>query len=256
MNRRLLARNLPSKIRTPLFGYREEDRIPFSESDPDWRRWEAAYLDFYSETQTKGLGGLITRLGYSPVRTQLLTGKTVLEIGPGSLPHHHLWQGKPSLFISVDVDPQFHPIAEQKSTASSFRAITRDRHDTKIPIDDDSVDVLFAFYSLEHVVGLQDHVDEIYRVLRPGGHLVGAVPNEGGLAWGLARYFGSRRWIMKRYGIDYDKIIAWEHQNYVDLVQQNLDERLVRLSWGGHPLPFTRSLNMNLISSFVYLKLK
>ena len=253
MNRGLLARILPSRIRTPLFGYREEDSIAFSEDDPDWRLWESAYLDFYSNTQTKGLGGLITRLGYSSVKNHPLDGKTVLEIGPGSLPHRHLWQGQPSLFISVDIDPQFHSLAERKCDGP-FSSVTRDRHDTRIPVADESVDVLFAFYSLEHVVDLESHTKEMFRVLRPGGLLVGAVPNEGGLAWGLARYFGTRKWIRNKYSINYDKIIAWEHPNYVDFVQDTLDKHFSRDSWRSHPLPFAKSSNLNLISSFVYSK--
>lgn len=253
MFRGLLARNLPSRIRTPLFGYREEDSIPFSEDDSDWRLWGSAYFDFYSNTQTNGLGGFITRLGYSSVKNHPLNGKTVLEIGPGSLPHRHLWRGQPSLFISVDIDPQFHSLAEEKC-GCPFKAITRGRHDTGIPVADESVDVLFAFYSLEHVVDLQDHIKEMLRVLRPGGFLVGAVPNEGGLAWGLARYLGTRKWIRNKYNINYDKIIAWEHPNYVDFVQETLNKHFSKDLWRSHPLPFVKSFNLNLISSFVYSK--
>ena len=253
MHPTLLARKLPSRIRTPLFGYREEDSQPFSEEDSDWRRWELAYLDFYSSTQTRGWGGLITRLGYRTIKDYPLTGRTVLEIGPGSLPHRDLWWGVPSLFISLDVDPQFHVIAQQKC-GCPFRALTRARSQPRIALEADSVDLLLAFYSLEHTVGLESHVEEMLRVLRPGGLLIGAVPNEGGLAWGLARYLVTRRWIRKKYDIDYDKIIAWEHPNYVDEVREALDARLSRISWRTHPLPWPTSLNLNLISSFVYEK--
>jgi len=253
MKYNLFARQIPSKLRIPLFGYREEDTIPFSEEDSDWLLWESAYHDFYSNTQTTGVGGLITRLGYHPLKHFKLETKTVLEIGPGSLPHRHLWRGIPSLFISVDVDPQFHIEAEKKCR-SAFRAITRHRNDVHIPMPDQSVDIILAFYSLEHMVKLEHQAEELYRILRPGGILLEAVPNEGGLAWGLARYFGTRRWITKRYGINYDKIIAWEHPNYVDLVQQTLDHRFFREQWRTHPLPFVKSWNLNLISSFVYSK--
>lgn len=141
-----------------------------------------------------------------------------------------------------------------KKSGCPFKAITRDRHDTGIPVADESVDVLFAFYSLEHVVDLQDHIKEMLRVLRPGGFLVGAVPNEGGLAWGLARYLGTRKWIRNKYNINYDKIIAWEHPNYVDFVQETLNKHFSKDLWRSHPLPFVKSFNLNLISSFVYSK--
>lgn len=253
MKSKLVATRLPSVIRTPLFGYREEDSVPFSSGDSHWRLWESVYHEFYSNTQTSGLGGALTRLGYQPLRTVDLTGKTVLEIGPGSLPHKHLWVGIPALFISVEVDPQFHLPAKEKCE-TEFLAITRDRADTAIEVPDESVDVILSFYSLEHLNNLASHTAEMVRILRPGGLLVGAVPNEGGLSWGLARYFGTRRWIMKRFDIDYDKIIAWEHPNYVDRVQQTLNRHLIREKWRFLPFPFFKSLNLNLISSFVYSK--
>lgn len=215
--------------------------------------WAAAYHDFYSATQTSGLGGYVTKLGYQPIKQLYLDGKAILEIGPGSLPHRDLWQGKPGLFISVDVDPEFHILAEKKSQ-SSFQAVTRKREDTALPLPDETVDIILTFYSLEHITNLEENVKEFRRVLRPGGKFVGAVPNEGGLAWGLARFFSTRKWIQKHYGLDYDKIISWEHPNYVDDIQVTLDNYFLREKWTNHPFRFSRSLNINLISSFVYRK--
>lgn len=252
---KLAVQILPSFIRTPLFGYRGTDSVSFSPMDSDWISWQSAYLNFYSETQTKGIGGFITRLGYKNLSRIQLDDKIVLEIGPGSLPHRNLWNGTPQLFISVDVDQQFHHTAKEKSK-TNFRAITPDRNDFKIPEPSDSVDIIISFYSLEHLNNLESHVNEFYRILKPGGLIVGAVPNEGGLAWGLGRYFGTRRWIKKRYNIDYDKIIAWEHPNYVDQVQKILDSKFYRKEWTQYPFNLLRSMNLNLISSFTYLKLK
>lgn len=253
MQEQLAARVLPSQMRTPLFGFREEDSYSWSAEDPDWRLWESVYHEFYSNTQISGLGGFLTRQGYEPLRDVDLTGKSVLEIGPGSLPHRHLWAGLPDLFISVDVDPKFHIPAKEKC-GTDFLAITRDRGDTEITVPSESVDVVLSFYSLEHLENLAAHTSEMVRILRPGGLLVGAVPNEGGLAWGLARFLGTRRWITRRFEIDYDKIIAWEHPNYVDTIQRTLEMQLTRVHWNFLPAPFLRSFNLNLISSFVYSK--
>lgn len=47
----------------------------------------------------------------------------------------------------------------------------------KIPLEDGSVDVLFASEVLEHVPNLLGTLLEIHRVLSPKGYLVGSVPN-------------------------------------------------------------------------------
>ena len=59
---------------------------------------------------------------------------------------------------------------------------------------------------MEHVYELDSYVKELKRVLKPGGLLVGSVPTEGGIAWGIGRYLTSRRYVRKNMSFDYDKI--------------------------------------------------
>ena len=47
----------------------------------------------------------------------------------------------------------------------------------QIPLRDDSVDVVFSSFVLEHIKDRKKAVSEIHRVLRPGGHVVTNVPN-------------------------------------------------------------------------------
>jgi SAM-dependent methyltransferase len=177
----------------------------------------------------------------------------VLEIGPGSLPHKKLWQGSPEKFISVEVDDQFHRLAREKCQ-SDFYGLTRLRGDYRLELPDESVDVVLAFYSLEHLENLVENIDEICRILKPGGVLVGAVPNEGGLLWGLGRYVTTRRWIKKKYSLDYDKIIAWEHPNFVDEIRLALRDKMIEKEWIQIPFSGLRSYNLSLISRFRFTK--
>lgn len=251
--RSVIAKTLPPLIRTALFGLRKESSVPFSDQDPDWIAWKSAYLHFYSETQTSGLGGVLTRAGYRGVRKINLRGMWVLEIGPGSLPHRRFWQGSPEKFISVEVDEQFHQLAREKCQ-SDFYGLTRRRGDHRLDLPDESVDVILSFYSLEHLEGLEKNVAEISRVLKPGGVLIGAVPNEGGLLWGLGRFLTTRRWIKKKYSFNYDKIIAWEHPNFVDDIRIALRSKMVEEEWRQIPFPGLGSYNLNLISRFRFTK--
>jgi SAM-dependent methyltransferase len=121
-------------------------------------------------------------------------------------------------------------------------------------VADGSIDVVVSFYSLEHLYPLEPHVREIRRVLKPGGVLVGAVPAEGGLAWGAGRFLTSRRWLKRHSTIDPDKLICWEHPNFADQVVAELDRQLERRLVQTWPWPWPPLLDLNLIVRLVYAK--
>ena len=54
--------------------------------------------------------------------------------------------------------------------------------------------------------------------------LVGAIPNEGGFAWGTGRFLSTRRFVHKNSKINYDKIICWEHVNFCDQILKKVDQ--------------------------------
>jgi len=122
-----------------------------------------------------------------------------------------------------------------------------------LPIESSSVDVVVSFYSLEHLYPLEPYLQDMCRVLKPGGLLIGAVPSEGGLAWGLGRMLTSRRWFKKNTNIDPDKIICWEHPNYADHLFAEMDRLFVRKDVKFWPLGVPL-LDINLILSFQYIK--
>jgi hypothetical protein len=97
-------------------------------------------------------------------------------------------------------------------------------------------------------------LSDLVRVLKPGGILAGAIPTEGGLAWGAGRYLTSRRWLRKNTGIDPDKIICWEHPNYADAVIAQLDNAMHRDSVKFWPFSAIPLLDTNLIIRFEYSK--
>ena len=123
-----------------------------------------------------------------------------------------------------------------------------------LPIDDGSMDVVVSFYSLEHLYPLHPYLEEIKRVLKPGGILIGAIPAEGGLGWGLGRLLTSRRWFKKNTTIDPDKIICWEHPNFADQIIHELDRIFIRKQVKYWPLSLLPFLDFNLIIRIVYKK--
>jgi ubiquinone/menaquinone biosynthesis C-methylase UbiE len=134
--------------------------------------------------------------------------------------------------------------------ASSFVLSAHD-----LPIENESIDVLISFYSLEHMHPLEIYLTEFKRVLRPGGLLAGAIPCEGGLAWGGGRLITTRRYIQNNSEINPDKIICWEHPNYADHVLQALASFFSPIHHRFWPLRVPL-VDINLICGFVYQKEK
>lgn len=249
----LAARFLPQSIAKPLFGDRKKFGTSPISDDVDWMNWQGEYLNFYHSTQKKGIGARVNDAGYKILNTIDFAGLHVGEIGPGSLPHHPFWRAEPAKFTAIDVNQDFLDMTEQK-VSCPFEAIIVQPDQLTLPMADASLDILLSFYSLEHLNPLGSYLDEYARVLKPGGLIVGAVPNEGGLAWGLGRLLTSRRWIHANTQINYDKIICWEHPNFVDTILGELEARFEKKARSIFPYFGIPTQNFSLITRFAYQK--
>jgi SAM-dependent methyltransferase len=131
------------------------------------------------------------------------------------------------------------------------RGVLWTRTDQQWPFEDGAFDVIVSFYSFEHMYPFAPVRAVLRRLLATGGVVAGAIPCEGGLAWGLGRMLTSRRWFLRHTDIDPDKIICWEHPNFADTVLDELAASFgpARLSWWPLGIP---SIDMNLVVSFIY----
>jgi SAM-dependent methyltransferase len=218
-----------------------------------WQEWERAYGGFYEANQRQGVGRWVNDAGYRVLSRVDLGGRVVLEIGPGEIRHAVNWTGRPAHVHLVDIHED---MAQRGADVLSRLGVP---HDVRVlsgegglPFADGSIDVVVSFYSLEHVWPLQPTLAEIRRVMAPDGVLVGAIPTEGGLAWGLGRLLTSRRWLRRHTSIDPDKLICWEHPNFADEVVDALDANFERRLLRRWPLRWLPSLDTNLLVTFVY----
>lgn len=250
----LTIRNLmPRFLRNPLWGDRERWGLTVKADDPHWLEWQKTYSRFYMANQREGIGTRINDAGYRVMADIDLTGKTVLEIGAGDIRHLRYWAGRPAQYLLADISPDMMQFAKERlETQGVPHETLMLEREQPLPLAERSVDVIVSFYSLEHLYPLAPYLDEMLRVLKPGGTLIGAIPAEGGLAWGVGRLLTSRRWFKKNTTIDPDKIICWEHPNFTDEILGMLDARLERLRVGYWPLPWLPLLDPNLIIRFQY----
>jgi SAM-dependent methyltransferase len=132
-------------------------------------------------------------------------------MGPGRLLHALAGQGW--AVSGIDVSARMVDLARLRIPAAAERLVRAPAE--RLPFDDSSFDVAVATGVLEYVIEPHAALQEIARVLRPGGRLVGSIPNPWALhvvskriyypAVALARSLGRgsipapgpRRWIAR-----------------------------------------------------------
>jgi len=249
----VIRETLPRALRIPLWGDRERWGLTVVPTDPCWSEWQRTYTEFYLANQREGIGTRVNDAGYQVMAQLDLTGKTVLEIGAGDIRHQRHWRGQPAEYLLADISAEMMRFAQDRLSehAVPHRTLLLQRQE-RLPLPDQSVDAIVSFYSLEHLYPLRPYLDEMHRVLKPGGGLIGAIPAEGGLAWGGGRLLTSRRWFKRHTRIDPDKIICWEHPNFGDQVIKALDTLFKRERLAYWPLTWLPVLDLNLIIRFHY----
>lgn len=114
-------------------------------------------------------------------------------------------------YVAMDFDFPLLQKASAKHDAPAFIAGSV----LQLPFPADTFDGVLSTYVLEHIQDLDQAFTEIKRVLKPNGKLLLALPTEGGLFWDLGRRLVVKPAFEKKYHINYDKIIAWEHRHSI-----------------------------------------
>jgi SAM-dependent methyltransferase len=154
-----------------------------------------------------GLTGRIQNIGHHWVARHTRPGK-VLEIGSGTGQHAKFFRGsKDDIVFS-----EYAAYAFASGSLEGELAGRMLRCDARqLPFAANTFDTVISIYNLEHIKQLQSVFQEVHRVLRGSGAFLIALPCEGGFAWNFGRELTTRRRYTKRYGINYDKVIAFEH---------------------------------------------
>ena len=246
---------IPRSLFILLFGNRAKfGKIPI-QNDQDWANWEKIAASFYSESQKVGIGSVVNNAGYRNLKSINLKDKNILEIGPGDIEHQKYWISKPRTFTIIDVDKSMAALAKNKLQEQGIQPkIHIVSRNSLLPIEDESIDVVLSFYSLEHIFELEKYLKDISRVLKPSGILIGAIPAEGGVAWGFGRMITTQRWLRKKYGLNLNKIICWEHPNFAREIVELMDKNFKRIALKAWPMPIIPLMDLNLIIKFTYAK--
>ncbi len=253
----VLRRFLPKRLKTKLFGDRERFGLKIQPADPCWKAWEGVYWKFVHSVNDRFVARQVQAASYNVLSHVDLADKRVLELGPGDVNHISYWHGLPSAYTVVDVRQSSLDRAITKLKSRGIACESR-----LLPLDDreeivfgnEEFDIIILIATLEHLYPLNKYLQRLVKALKKGGKIVGSIPCEGGLTWGIGRFMTSRRWVKKNTGINFDKIICWEHPNFADNIIATMDSMITRRYISYWPISFP-TIDFNLVIKFVYEKI-
>lgn len=117
-------------------------------------------------------------------------GESVLEVGCGTAAHLKSLVEQGASGVACDLDPD----AIRKLEKQGIEAVTM-HTPSVLPFNDNVFDRVVAMQVIEHVEEQEAFVDEIYRVLKPGGSCILATPNAG--SWSKTLF--GRNWVSGWY---------------------------------------------------------
>jgi ubiquinone/menaquinone biosynthesis C-methylase UbiE len=126
---------------------------------------------------------------YAPHRREMLAGVSgeVLEIGFGSGINLPYYPDPVTKLTTVDVNPGLNAIAQRRLAASPLTVENWVLNGECLPMADASFDYVVSTYTLCSIARVHEALQEIYRVLKPGGKFVF-------LEHGLSDRPGVQRW--------------------------------------------------------------
>jgi 2-polyprenyl-3-methyl-5-hydroxy-6-metoxy-1,4-benzoquinol methylase len=143
----------------------------FGTRNQELRNWTKERLEtfIFNETTIEHLHRYAFARGF-------IEGKRVLDIASGEGYGVDLMASCASEVIGVDIDQPTVERASQKYTRENVRFLQGKA--SEIPLENDSVDVVVSFETLEHTDKHEEMIKEVVRVMKPDGLLIMSSPDK------------------------------------------------------------------------------
>ena len=148
-----------------------------------------------------------------------------LELGVGEGRHAQLENSEN--YYGLDLVPSYMQYRIRMVAADAEKGI---------PFKSGSFDRVLAIHILEHLANLPSALDEVMRVMKPDGIFTVVIPCEGGIAYSIGRNVSVRQIFERKFGKNYDWMIAYDHINTAREVLTELRERFRALRTSYFPL--------------------
>lgn len=209
---------------------------------------QAFYREMYGDLIDGGAVGAFQRLTHRFLERPYGPGDSfprVIELGSGSGEHlpfvRHSFEG----YVMADL--RMPPDLPADPRVSFIEA---DVH--ALPVDSDSHDRLIATCLLHHLAEPFRALEEMRRVVRPGGALSIMIVSDPGIAYRVIQRFSSGRRYRKSGFTEWRALHAMEHRNHAWSLQQLIKYafRDDELRGRGFPIPIASLWNLNLFSVY------
>ncbi len=179
-------------------------------------------------------------------------GQLILDAGCGPGTYGIMLAQEGNEVIGLEISPQATRVARQRANEKkvNFLPVVGDLE--RLPFKDNSFDICFCGWVLHHFPDTGTAVAELSRVLRPGGKIALAEPNESNMAMRFSRFIEDlpllRRWTLSA-GWDTPNRTIHRHKHYIEALERQgfTDIKFTSCFHGGlPPLPIKshrRSLN-------------
>jgi ubiquinone/menaquinone biosynthesis C-methylase UbiE len=139
--------------------------------------------------------------------------RTVLDIACGTGYGSQLMAKTAKNVYGVDLSAESVAYATENYGAKNIEFLTGDA--VKIPLPDQTVDVVVSYETIEHVPNYQAFLDEIKRVMKPGGTLIISSPNS-------AVSIGGNEYHHKEFNLSEFESVLKDNFKHHDMYHQSL----------------------------------
>lgn len=99
-------------------------------------------------------------------------GKRLLEVGVGMGSDHLQWARGGAVCHGIDLTPRCIDITRERLALYGLHSTLQTMDAESLQFEDESFDLVYSFGVLHHTPDTQGAIDEIYRVLKPGGSAI------------------------------------------------------------------------------------
>lgn len=183
-----------------------------------------AVRDFWDTNPCSGIGDYTARLewlkrtvsyAFGILNTNLVEGKEVLDVGCG--------QGFKANYVarwakhvtSIDISKESLRLARAGSQALGIHNVTYQWEDAEdLSFSDEQFDIVYCFGVLHHTPDTQKGIDELYRVLRPGGTAIVMLYKKYNPKWLAVLFFRAISKMVDRAAGQECVIANWFRESY------------------------------------------
>ena len=151
-------------------------------------------------------------------------GQLILDAGCGPGTYGMILAQEGNMVIGLEISPEATQVAKHRADEKKVKFLPVIGDLERLPFEDNSFDLCFGGWVLHHFPDTSASVAELSRVLKPGGKIALAEPNESNWAMRFSRLVEDlpliRRWTLGA-GWDTPNRAVHRHQHYVEALARH-----------------------------------